>query len=43
MRVSLSRLVVPVLSLPRAAKRIVALLVDMSFGVLTIWLAYYLQ
>ncbi|TCL75716.1 nucleoside-diphosphate sugar epimerase/dehydratase [Rhizobium sp. BK251] len=33
-------LVVPLLALPRVAKRIVALIVDASFCVLTVWLAY---
>ena len=39
----LSHLAVPVLGLPRMAKRVVALLVDMSLCVLTVWLAYYLR
>ena len=43
MKITLSRLVVPVLALPRAAKRIIALMVDMSLCVLTVWLAYYLR
>jgi FlaA1/EpsC-like NDP-sugar epimerase len=43
MRESLSQLVVPVLGLSRVSKRIVALLVDMSLCVLTVWLAYYLR
>lgn len=33
----------PVLSLPRPAKRIIALCVDTSFCVLAVWLAYYLR
>jgi FlaA1/EpsC-like NDP-sugar epimerase len=33
----------PILGLPRAAKRIVALLVDASLCVLAVWLAYYLR
>ncbi len=33
----------PVLALPRAAKRIIALTVDASLCVLTVWLAYYLR
>lgn len=33
----------PVLSLPRLAKRIIALCVDTSFCVLAVWLAYYLR
>jgi len=43
MNSALSRLVVPVLGLSRVTKRIVALLVDMSLCVLTVWLAYYLR
>jgi FlaA1/EpsC-like NDP-sugar epimerase len=39
----LSRLAIPVLALPRTAKRFVALLVDVSFCALTVWLAYYLR
>lgn len=39
----LSHLAVPVLGLPRMVKRVVALLVDMSLCVLTVWLAYYLR
>lgn len=39
----LSMLVIPVLGLPRPAKRIVALLVDLNLCVLTVWLAYYLR
>ena len=33
----------PVLALPRYAKRIIALLVDISLCVLTVWLAFYLR
>lgn len=40
---SLNKLAVPVLVLPRTAKRIVALTVDLSLCVLTVWLAYYLR
>ena len=43
MRRSISRLAAPVLGLPRIAKRIVAILVDMSLCVLTVWLAYYMR
>lgn len=43
MKQSLSKLAVPVLALPRAAKRVVALSVDVSLCVLTVWLAYYLR
>ncbi len=39
----LSRLTTPVLALPRSAKRTVAILVDMSLCVLTVWLAYYMR
>lgn len=39
----LSKLATPVLALPRAAKRTVAILVDMSLCVLTVWLAYYMR
>lgn len=39
----LHKLVVPVLGLPRMAKRMVALLVDFSLCVLTVWLAFYLR
>lgn len=39
----LSRLAIPVLALPRLAKRIIALTVDLSLCVLTVWLAYYLR
>ena len=33
----------PILALPRPLKRLVALLVDLSLCVLTVWLAYYLR
>ncbi|HPT50413.1 MAG TPA: nucleoside-diphosphate sugar epimerase/dehydratase [Accumulibacter sp.] len=36
-------LAIPVLALPRPAKRIVALTVDFSLCVLTVWLAFYLR
>ncbi len=39
----MSNLVVPLLGLPRAAKRFVALSVDLGLCVLTVWLAYYLR
>ncbi len=39
----LSKLAVPVLALPRPTKRFVALLVDLSLCVLTVWLAFYLR
>ncbi|MBX9792824.1 MAG: polysaccharide biosynthesis protein [Burkholderiaceae bacterium] len=37
------KLVVPILAMPRVAKRLVALVVDLSLCVLTVWLAYYLR
>ncbi len=43
MRRLFSRLTAPVLELPRTTKRIVAVLVDMSLCVLTVWLAYYMR
>ncbi len=43
MKKPLSNLVVPVLALPRSAKRFVALIVDLGLCVLTVWLAYYLR
>jgi len=36
-------LIVPILALPRAAKRFVALSVDLGLCVLTVWLAFYLR
>ena len=39
----LPQLVLPVLGLPRIAKRFVVLAVDASFCVLAVWLAYYLR
>ncbi len=43
MRQALMRFVIPVLGLSRIAKRVTALLVDISLCVLTVWLAYYLR
>lgn len=43
MKKPLFKLAVPVLALPRPAKRFVALMVDLSLCVLTVWLAYYLR
>ncbi|MCG9082774.1 polysaccharide biosynthesis protein [Laribacter hongkongensis] len=43
MKTALSQLVVPILALPRPAKRLVALTIDLSLCVLTVWLAYYLR
>lgn len=36
-------LVIPILSLPRPAKRVLVLLADASLCVLTVWLGYYLR
>ncbi len=43
MKKPLFRLAQPILALPRAAKRFVALSVDLGLCVLTVWLAYYLR
>ncbi|MBM3336520.1 MAG: polysaccharide biosynthesis protein [Betaproteobacteria bacterium] len=43
MKQPLFKLAVPVLALPRVAKRLVALSVDLGLCVLTVWLAYYLR
>lgn len=43
MKNPLLELAVPILALPRVAKRIVALSVDIGLCVLTVWLAYYLR
>ena len=43
MKASIFDLAVPILALPRAAKRFVALSVDLSLCVLTVWLAFYLR
>ncbi len=43
MKNSLLKLGIPVLSLPRLAKRLIAILLDVSLCVLTVWLAYYLR
>lgn len=43
MKKSLFKLAVPILALPRAAKRFVALSVDLGLCILTVWLAYYLR
>lgn len=40
---TLSELAIPVLAMPRTAKRIVVLAVDVSICVLSLWLAYYLR
>lgn len=39
----LSRLALPVLGIPRPAKRVIVLSVDAALCVLTVWLAYYLR
>ena len=39
----LNKLAVPMLALPRVAKRLLALAVDASLCVLTVWLAFYLR
>jgi len=39
----LFNLAIPVLALPRTAKRIVALSVDVALCILSVWLAYYLR
>ena len=43
MKQPLFKLATPILALPRAAKRFVALAADLSLCVLTVWLAYYLR
>ena len=43
MKQPLFTLAVPVLALPRVAKRLVALSVDLGLCILTVWLAYYLR
>lgn len=43
MRVKISKLVVPLLGLPRLAKRFIALTVDLGLCILTVWLAYFLR
>jgi FlaA1/EpsC-like NDP-sugar epimerase len=43
MKKPLLKLVVPMLALPRVAKRFIALSVDLGLCVLTVWLAYYLR
>ena len=43
MRKPFRELALPVLALPRAAKRFVAVSVDLGLCVLTVWLAYYLR
>ena len=42
-RKRLTKLVPPVLALPRPAKRTIVILIDISLCVLTVWLAYYLR
>lgn len=43
MKKNLHQLAVPVLALPRMAKRIVAVSVDLGLCVFTVWLAFYLR
>ncbi|MDP1526042.1 MAG: nucleoside-diphosphate sugar epimerase/dehydratase [Rhodocyclaceae bacterium] len=43
MKQPLSKLAVPILGLPRLAKRFVVLSVDLGLCILTVWLAYYLR
>ncbi|MEN3373005.1 nucleoside-diphosphate sugar epimerase/dehydratase [Dechloromonas sp. ZS-1] len=43
MKQPLFKLAIPILALPRAAKRFVALSVDLGLCVLTVWLAFYLR
>lgn len=43
MKKPLFKLIVPILALPRVAKRFVALSVDFGLCVLTVWLAFYLR
>lgn len=43
MKKSLFKLTVPILALPRIAKRIVAISVDLGLCVLAVWFAYYLR
>ena len=43
MKKPIHKLAGPVLSLPRAVKRLVVLAVDTSLCVLTVWLSYYLR
>lgn len=43
MKQPLFQLAVPILALPRTAKRFVVLSVDLGLCVLTVWLAYYLR
>lgn len=43
MKKPLVKLAIPILALPRATKRFVAVSVDLGLCVLTVWLAYYLR
>jgi FlaA1/EpsC-like NDP-sugar epimerase len=43
MKKPLLKLVVPILALPRGAKRVVVLVVDLALCILTVWLAYCLR
>ena len=39
----IDRTVAPVLALPRLTKRVIALTLDLSLSVLTVWIAFYLR
>lgn len=43
MKTSLVKLAIPVLALPRTAKRFIAMSVDICLCILTVWLAFYLR
>ncbi|MFJ3044317.1 polysaccharide biosynthesis protein [Herbaspirillum chlorophenolicum] len=43
MKKSTNKFAIPILGLPRTAKRIIALSVDFGLCILTVWLAYYLR
>lgn len=43
LRTTLAQVAKPVLGMPRVAKRVVVICVDISLCVLTVWLAYYLR
>ena len=43
MKKILSKLATPTLSMPRLAKRFIALALDLSLCILTVWIAYYLR
>ena len=39
----LNRLTLPILGIPRPAKRVIVLMVDACLCVLSVWLSYYLR